>query len=106
VESTATQTAIQQRAKQEWMALIMSLSQSVSQLAPGLGILAGGVIASVASARAALGVAGAGSLLFAAVVIFALRPSAMTPAPPRPPGDPRPIDDAPTAPASGHTSVV
>jgi predicted MFS family arabinose efflux permease len=105
VESTAAQTAIQQRAKQEWMAVIMSLSQSVSQLAPGLGILAGGVIASVASARAALGVAGAGSLLFAAAVIFALRPSAMTPAP-RPPGDPRPIDDAPTAPASGHTSVV
>jgi predicted MFS family arabinose efflux permease len=107
VESTAAQTAVQQRAQQEWMALIMSLNQSMSQLAPGLGILVGGVIASVASARVALGVAGAGSLLFAAVVVFALRPAVMTPAAqPAPPGDSLPIDDAPTAPTSGHKSVV
>ncbi len=107
VESTAAQTAVQQRARQEWMALIMSLSQSVSQLAPGLGILAGGVITSVASARAALGVAGAGSLLFAAAVMFALRPSVMTSvASPRPSGAPLPIDGASAAPASSHKSAV
>jgi predicted MFS family arabinose efflux permease len=108
VESTAAETAVQQRAQQEWMALIMSLNQSVSQLAPGLGILLGGVIASVASARVALGVAGAGSLLFAVVVMFALRPAVMAPAAqPATARDVRAIDDAPTAaPTSGQKTVV
>lgn len=107
VESTAAQTAVQQRAKQEWMALIMSLNQSVAQLAPGLGIVLGGVIASLASARAALGIAGVGSLLFAAGVAFALRPAVLAPSdPPSAPDGAAPVDDAPAAPATGHTSVA
>jgi predicted MFS family arabinose efflux permease len=107
VESTAAQTAVQQRAKQEWMALTMSLNQSVSQLAPGLGIVLGGVIATLASARVALGVAGAGSLLFAATVAFALRPSVMSSAEePVAPGGSERIEDTPAAPASGRTSVA
>jgi predicted MFS family arabinose efflux permease len=106
VESTAAQTAIQQRAQQEWMALIMSLNQSVAQLAPGLGIVLGGVIASLASARAALGIAAGGSLLFAAVVAFALRPTVLAPSdPPSARGGP-PVDDVPAPPATGHTSVA
>lgn len=106
VESTASQTAVQQRTQEQWMALIMSLNQSVSQLAPGLGILLGGAIASLASARAAFGVAAAGSLLFAATVAIALRPGAMTPAEPPGPDDASAAPQAPTAPPSGHTSVV
>jgi hypothetical protein len=42
-------------------------------LAPGVGIVLGGVITEVASARAAFGVAAAGSLLFAVSVPFAFR---------------------------------
>ncbi len=107
VESTAAQTAVQQRAKQEWMALIMSLNQSVAQLAPGLGIVLGGVIASLASARAALGVAGVGSLVFAAAVAFALRPAILAPPdPPRSSGGAASVGDAPAPPASGRTSVA
>ncbi|MGI8714595.1 MAG: MFS transporter [Solirubrobacteraceae bacterium] len=85
IESTAAQTAIQQRAPQEWLALIMSLSQSISQLAPGIGILVGGVIAALADSRVALGVAGASSLLFAVAVMVALRPSVLGPVPAAPP---------------------
>lgn len=107
VESTAAQTAVQQRAKQEWMALIMSLNQSVAQLAPGLGIVLGGVTASLASARAALGVAGLGSLVFAAAVAFALRPAILAPPdPPRSSGGAASAGDAPAPPASGRTSVA
>lgn len=107
VESTAAQTGVQQRAKQEWMALTMSLNQSISQLAPGLGIVLGGVIATLASARVALGVAGAGSLLFAAAVAFALRPAVMASAePPVAPGGSERIEDPPTAAAGGRTSVA
>jgi predicted MFS family arabinose efflux permease len=107
VESTAAQTAVQQRAKQEWMALTMSLNQSISQLAPGLGIVLGGVIATLASARVALAVAGAGSLLFAATVAFALRPAVMrSTEPPVAPSGTERIEDTPAAPASGQTSVA
>lgn len=106
VESTAAQTAVQQRAQDEWMAMIMSLNQSISQLAPGLGILLGGVIASLASARAALGVAAAGALLFAAAAAIALRPAVVAPVEPPPPDAARAAPDASTAPSSGHTSVV
>jgi predicted MFS family arabinose efflux permease len=106
VESTAAQTAIQQRAKPEWMSMIMSLNQSVAQLAPGLGIVLGGVIAALASARAAFGIAGAGSLLFAAAVTFALRPAVLAPSdPPSARGGP-PGDGVPASPATGRTSVA
>lgn len=77
IESTAAQTAVQQRAPQEWMALIMALSQSVQQLAPGIGILIGGIVAALANSRVALGVAGAGSLLFAIAAIVCLRPAVL-----------------------------
>jgi predicted MFS family arabinose efflux permease len=107
VESTAAQTAIQQRARQEWMALLMSLNQSVAQLAPGLGIVLGGVIASLTSARMALGIAGAGSLLFAAAVAYALRPAVLASSdPPSAPGGAPPIDDAARPPATGRTFVA
>ena len=78
VEWVACRTAIQERTPDRWMALLMSLTDSISMLAPGVGIVAGGLIAQFASSRAAFGVAAAGSLVFAVAVPFAFR---NTPAP-------------------------
>src|SRR6185437_17098866 len=57
VEWVAWRTAVQERTPDRWMALVMSLADSMSMLAPGVGIVAGGLIAQFTSARAALGVA-------------------------------------------------
>jgi len=84
VEWVAWRTAVQERTPDRWMALVMSLSDSMSMLAPGVGILAGGLIAQFASARAAFGVASVGSLLFAVAVPFAFR-KARAPRPERRP---------------------
>ncbi|HEX3977067.1 MAG TPA: MFS transporter [Solirubrobacteraceae bacterium] len=73
VEWVAWRTAIQERTPDRWMALMMSLADSMSMLAPGLGIVAGGLITQFASSRAAFGVASGGSLLFAIVVPLAFR---------------------------------
>jgi MFS family permease len=67
----AWRTAIQERTPDRWMALMMSLADSMSMLAPGLGIAAGGLIAQFASSRVAFGVAAGGSLAFAVVVPLA-----------------------------------
>ena len=71
VEWVAWRTAIQVRTPDRWMALMMSLADSMSMLAPGLGIAAGGLIAQFASSRVAFGVAAGGSLVFAVVVPLA-----------------------------------
>ncbi|MGZ4295103.1 MAG: MFS transporter [Solirubrobacteraceae bacterium] len=73
LEWVAWRTAVQERTPDRWMALIMSLTDSMSMLAPGVGIVLGGVIAQLASSRAAFGVAAAGSLAFAVAVPFAFR---------------------------------
>jgi MFS family permease len=73
LEWVAWRTAVQERTPDRWMALLMSLTDSMSMLAPGVGIVLGGIIAELASARAAFGVAGAGSFLFAAAVPYAFR---------------------------------
>ena len=73
VEWVAWRTAVQERTPDRWMALLMSLADSMSMLAPGVGIIAGGLIAQFASSRAAFGVAAAGSLLFAVAVPIAFR---------------------------------
>jgi MFS family permease len=73
VEWVAWRTAIQERTPDRWMALMMSLADSMSMLAPGVGILAGGLIAQFTSSRVAFAVAAGGSLLFAVAVPFAFR---------------------------------
>jgi predicted MFS family arabinose efflux permease len=73
LEWVAWRTAVQERTPERWMAVIMSLTDSLSMLAPGVGIVLGGVIAQGASARAAFGVAAVGSMLFAVSVPFAFR---------------------------------
>ena len=67
VESVALRTTVQERTPERWMAMIMSLSETVSNLAPGLGIVLGGVITTLTTPRVALAAAAAGSLLFAIV---------------------------------------
>jgi MFS family permease len=55
------------------MALMTSLTDSMSMLAPGVGIVVGGLIAEFASSRVAFGVAAGGCFLFAAMVPLAFR---------------------------------
>ncbi len=71
VVSTAFMTETQDRASSNWMALVTTLLQSIRQIAPGIGILVGGLLASAGSSRLAFAVAGGGCLAFA-VVTFAL----------------------------------
>jgi MFS family permease len=73
LEWVAWRTAVQERSPDRWMALVMSLTDSMSMLAPGVGIVLGGMIAQLASSRAAFGVAAAGSFLFAAAAPYAFR---------------------------------
>jgi MFS family permease len=80
VEWVAWRTAVQERTPDRWMALIMSLTDSMSMLAPGVGIVAGGVIAQLTSSRVAFGVAAGGSLLFAVAVPLAFRAVGRPPA--------------------------
>ncbi len=73
IESISMQTAIQERTPERWMALIMSLNESITNLAPGLGILLGGVITALSSPRIGLAAAAAGSLAFALLAWVTLR---------------------------------
>jgi MFS family permease len=65
VEAVAVRTALQEQVEQRWMALMMSLNESIFQAVPGGGILIGGAITALAGPRAALAVAGGGALLVA-----------------------------------------
>lgn len=71
----AAQTALQEHTKTEWMAVVMSLNDSIWQALPGVGILLGGAVAQLDGARTALLLAGAGSALIALAVPLVLRPS-------------------------------
>lgn len=80
IEWIAVRTAVQERAPDRWMALIMGLSESMSQLAPGVGILLGGLVTALATPRAAFVVAACGSAAFAAAVPLTFRQAVGTPA--------------------------
>jgi MFS family permease len=58
----ASRTALQEAVEERWMALMMSLNESIIQGMPGAGILLGGALAAAAGPRAALAVGGAGAL--------------------------------------------
>jgi Transmembrane secretion effector len=72
VESVAVRTALQEEVEDQWMALMMSLYEAVFQSVPGAGIVIGGAITALGSPRAALAVAGAGSLVITVAAWFAL----------------------------------
>jgi predicted MFS family arabinose efflux permease len=76
VHVVAARTALQEEVKPRWMALVLSVNESVSQGFPGVGILLGGALAQVAGARFAFTVAGIGSLVIAAAAWILLRPGA------------------------------
>jgi predicted MFS family arabinose efflux permease len=84
VWSIASQTALQEYTTRRWMALVLSLSQSVMQAAPGIGIVLGGVITELSDPRVAFAAGAAGSLACALTAWVVLRPSVMA----RPPVDP------------------
>ncbi len=71
-QGAAMRTAVQESTPSEWMALILSLNESIFQAVPGAGLLLGGAIAAVAGPRTALTVAAGGSLLVALLVWFGL----------------------------------
>ena len=77
LEVVAARTALQEATEEGWMALMMSLNESMFQLVPGAGILLGGAITALASPRAALAVAGVGSLLVTVLAWIALAPGAL-----------------------------
>ncbi len=79
VESTAVRTALQELVEAGWMTMMMSLAESVSQATPGVGMVVGGAITSLFSARIALTVAGAGTLMVTAAASVALRPAVLEP---------------------------
>lgn len=69
----ATRTAIQEATEERWMALMMSLTESIIEGMPGAGILLGGAIAATAGPRAALAIGGLGALATGAVMWVMLR---------------------------------
>ena len=74
IEAVAARTALQEHVEADWMAMMMSLNDSLYQAVPGGGILIGGALASLASPRLALAVAGGGALVVTAVAWVVLRP--------------------------------
>jgi MFS family permease len=74
--------ALQERIPDDLQARVMSLLESTTAAAYGLGFLLGGAIAATAGARVALGLAGAGVLLAAGAIVGLLRGDRRTAAPP------------------------
>ena len=72
VEAVAARTALQEETEEQWMALMMSFNEALFQSVPGVGILLGGAITALGSPRAALAVAGTGSLAITAAAWFML----------------------------------
>jgi hypothetical protein len=71
----AARTALQEAVEERWMAMMMSFNESMLEALPGVGIVVGGALAALASARFALALAGGGGLVIAGVVWLALRPA-------------------------------
>jgi Transmembrane secretion effector len=81
IEAVSARTALQEQVERRWMAMMMSLNESVFQAMPGPGIVIGGVITALWSPRAALALAGGGALAVAAAAWRALRPEVIAPVP-------------------------
>jgi MFS family permease len=99
----ASRTALQEAVGEGWMALMMSLNESVIQGVPGAGILIGGALAAASGPRAALAVGGVGALVTSVAVWVMLHSAAVTrPAPaatPSMPLDPADASSEQTEPA-------
>jgi MFS family permease len=64
----ALRTALQEASPERWLAVILSLNESILLAVPGLGILTGGGIAAAAGPRVAFAVGAAGSLAIAVLM--------------------------------------
>jgi Major Facilitator Superfamily len=69
----AIRTALQESAERSWMALIMSLTESIIQGVPGVGILLGGALTAAYGSRAAIAAGGVGALATSLAVSATLR---------------------------------
>lgn len=75
VEAVAVRTALQEQLDERWMARILSFSESLNEAMPGIGIVLGGALATLANARTALAVGGAGALVVASAAWALISPS-------------------------------
>jgi hypothetical protein len=71
----SSRTALQESAHERWMALTMSLNESIIEGMPGAGILIGGAVAAAAGPRLALAVGGIGAIATSFAVWVMLRPA-------------------------------
>ena len=81
--AVAARTALQEHVEPEWMAMMMSLNESLYQALPGIGIIIGGAVTALVGSRAALALAGGGALAVAIIgwpLLSALRGPAPLPA--------------------------
>jgi MFS family permease len=86
----AARTLLQEYTPQRWMGMVMSLNESISMAAPGIGFLLGGLVTAAANPRWALAMGAAGSLIYSLGAFIFLRPSRIGP----PPG-PAPSEQSP-----------
>jgi MFS family permease len=73
VQWVAIVTEVQELTHRAYQARVVSLLESIGSAMPGLGFVAGGVIAAVLSPRASYAVAGAGVLVVLAIAVIVLR---------------------------------
>jgi predicted MFS family arabinose efflux permease len=73
--------ALQERIEEDFQARVMSLLESTTAGAYGVGFLLGGVLTALASSRVAIGVAGVGTLVAAAAIVALARGDRRAPAP-------------------------
>ena len=97
VEAVAARTTLQEHVEQQWMAMIMSLNESMFQAVPGVGIVIGGALAALASPRVALAVAAVGALLVTVAAWILLAPRGAL-------GGPRPVLRTALKPAAVRSS--
>jgi MFS family permease len=74
VEAVAARTALQELVEERWMAIVLSFSESLYEIAPGIGIVLGGTLAAVSTSRVALAVGAGGALVVAGVAWAVLNP--------------------------------
>ena len=97
VQWVALVSAVQELTAERYQARVVSVLESAASAAPGIGFLAGGVIAAAFSPRASFAVAGAGILVVLALAAFGLRRTRFGERPatpqPRPQDEPPPLSD-------------
>jgi MFS family permease len=73
IQWVALVSAVQELTEERYQARVVSVLESAASAAPGIGFLAGGVIAATVSPRASFAVAGAGVLIVLLVAAVSLR---------------------------------